>query len=101
MLLGKNNIESDAQVADCERKSIIDRLKKIEGQARGIQKMVMDGRNCDEVIMQIAALKAAAAQVGSMVLSSYLIECVRKEVETEENPELTTEKVAKVLRKFV
>lgn len=63
--------------------------------------MVLEGRSCDEIVMQIAALKAAAAQVGSMVLSSYLIECIRKEIETEENPDITSEKIAKVLKRFV
>lgn len=99
--MGKNSIEGGLQEVSCEKKSIIDRLKKIEGQARGIQKMVLEGRSCDEIVMQIAALKAAAAQVGSMVLSSYLIECIRKEIETEENPDITSEKIAKVLKRFV
>lgn len=100
-MLGKNILGNDAHLGSCEKKGIIDRLKRIEGQARGIQKMVLEDRSCDEIIMQIAALKAAAAQVGTMVLSSYLVECVRKEVDSEENPVLTVEKIAKVLRKFI
>ncbi|MGI9252404.1 MAG: metal-sensitive transcriptional regulator [Thermomicrobiales bacterium] len=42
-----------------ERAAMTDRLKKIEGQAKGVQKMIVDGRECMDVITQLAAIKAA------------------------------------------
>ena len=100
--MGKNeDVERNAQLVGGVKKSIIDRLKRIEGQARGIQKMVEDGRDCEEIMTQIAALKAAARQVGSMMLSSYLVECVRREVGQDTNIDAITDRFEKVLKKFL
>jgi DNA-binding FrmR family transcriptional regulator len=57
-------------------KDIIDRLKRIEGQARGIQKMLEDGRDCEDVVVQLAALKAAVSKVCTAVMSGYMQDCV-------------------------
>jgi len=64
------------------------RLKRIEGQARGIQRMLDEQRSCEEVVNQIAALKAAVEQVGltvvACVLESAIRQAVEKGVSTEE-----------------
>ncbi|MGE5586628.1 MAG: metal-sensitive transcriptional regulator [Clostridia bacterium] len=62
------------------RSDILSRLKRIEGQARGIRKMIEDGRSCDEVVIQVAALKAAVAQVGIAIAGSHLVDCVARDM---------------------
>ena len=52
------------------------RLKRIEGQVRGIQKMVEEGRYCVEIMTQIDAAAAALARVQDSVLESHLQHCV-------------------------
>ncbi|NPV53960.1 MAG: metal-sensitive transcriptional regulator [Firmicutes bacterium] len=60
------------------RESLIARLKRIEGQARGIQRMIEEKRSCDEIIVQLAAIKAAIDQVAVNILGHHMAECIEK-----------------------
>ena len=55
---------------------LVHRLRRIEGQVRGIQKMVEEGRYCVEIMTQIDAVVAALARVQDGVLESHLEHCV-------------------------
>lgn len=57
--------------------SVVNRLKRIEGQVRGIQKMVEDDRYCIDILTQIQAVKAAIGKVESEVLRNHANHCVR------------------------
>lgn len=58
------------------KRNIKIRLRKIEGQVKGIEKMVDEGSQCQEVLIQIAAIRAAINKVGSLILENYAKECV-------------------------
>ncbi len=74
-------LDLDALVlSENARSDIISRLKRIEGQARGVRKMIEDGRSCEEVVIQVAALKAAVAQVGIAIAGSHLVDCVARDM---------------------
>ena len=62
---------------------LVKRLKRIEGQVRGIQKMIEGGRDCEGIVMQLAAVRSAIEGVGSLVLNNYMKLCFRSEGETE------------------
>jgi DNA-binding FrmR family transcriptional regulator len=65
-------IEFDAPtVTDLRR-----RLRKVEGQVRGVQQMLADNRDCREVVTQIAAANKALEQVGFMLVSAGLTWCL-------------------------
>ena len=55
---------------------LIVRLSRIEGQVRGISKMVADGRYCIEVLTQVRAVRAALAKVETMMLKDHLGHCI-------------------------
>ncbi len=57
---------------------LINRLKRIEGQVRGIEKMIEEGRDCESLIMQLAAARSAIEAVGALVLNDYLKFCFRE-----------------------
>ena len=67
-----------------ERKSIINRLKRIEGQVRGIQKMVEDDRYCIDILVQINAINAALNKVGLAVGERHMKHCVSHAVQSGE-----------------
>ncbi len=67
---------SIARLPDADRDEIIQRLKRIEGQARGIQKMVDDGRDCADILTQLAAIRAAVSSLNGEVLETYLMRCM-------------------------
>jgi DNA-binding FrmR family transcriptional regulator len=60
-----------------EHKAIA-RLKKVEGQIKGIQKMVLDRRYCIDVITQISAAESALRTVAEIILRNHLETCVQQ-----------------------
>ncbi len=57
-------------------KTRINRLRRIEGQVRGVTQMIEDGRYCIDVLSQIQAIKSALAKVESEVLKDHAASCV-------------------------
>ena len=56
---------------------LIKRLHRIEGQVRGIERMLEDDRYCIDILTQIAAVKTALEQVGAKLLEDHVTHCVR------------------------
>ncbi|MFX0558870.1 metal-sensitive transcriptional regulator [Tepidibacillus infernus] len=61
---------------------ILQRLKRIEGQVRGIHKMVEEDRYCVDVLIQIAAVRAALDKVGLSLLERHTHGCVQKAIKS-------------------
>ena len=61
---------------DCSKDALLKRLKRIEGQVRGISKMVDENRYCIDVITQISAVQAALRRVEEVVLKDHVGHCV-------------------------
>jgi DNA-binding FrmR family transcriptional regulator len=59
-----------------DESQLITRLNKIEGQVRGIRRMVEEGRYCIDVLTQINAARAALAKVESQMLKGHLNHCI-------------------------
>ena len=57
--------------------NILSRLKKIEGQSRGLQGMVREEKDCQQILTQVRAAQSALKAVSTLVLKSYLIKCYR------------------------
>jgi DNA-binding FrmR family transcriptional regulator len=60
------------------RVAIVKRLKRIEGQLRGLQKMVAEERDCESIVTQLAAVRSAIDSVGGLVLNNYVKICAPK-----------------------
>lgn len=58
------------------RDEIIKRLRRIEGQARGIQRMIEEERACHDVLDQLAAIQQAVRGVSALVAQKYALECI-------------------------
>lgn len=58
----------------------LNRLKRIEGQVRGVAQMVADDRYCIEVLHQVQAIKAALAKVESAILKDHAACCVSEAI---------------------
>lgn len=58
------------------RDEVLLRLRRIEGQVRGVQRMVEEGRDCREIVTQVAAIKSALGSVNSQVLQCYASNCL-------------------------
>ncbi|KSU63222.1 cytoplasmic protein [[Bacillus] enclensis] len=61
------------------------RIKRVEGQLRGILRMMEQGEDCKDVISQLSAAKTALDRSVGLIVSLNLVECVRDSQESGEN----------------
>ena len=71
-----------AEKKEVSKEMVLRRLKKIEGQIRGIEKMVNNGRDCESLIIQLAAVRSAIESVGALVLNNFMKLCFSKGADT-------------------
>jgi DNA-binding FrmR family transcriptional regulator len=72
---------------DLKRKAV-SRLNRVNGQINGLKKMIESERDCVEVIIQIAAIRAAIGQLGSMLVQDHMEECVQAAIKKGNSKEL-------------
>ncbi len=66
--------------SDEEMKSLVNRLKRIEGQVRGVVKMVESDSYCVEILTQVAAIKSALSSFSEQLLKNHIKECVVEDI---------------------
>ncbi|MFG2042965.1 metal-sensitive transcriptional regulator [Dactylosporangium sp. NPDC048998] len=74
------------------------RLRRIEGQVRGVEKMVDEDRYCIDVLTQISAIQAALDKVALGLLDDHARHCMHHGAEEGKSDEMTTEMMAAVGR---
>jgi DNA-binding FrmR family transcriptional regulator len=57
------------------KNKLINRLRRIEGQVRGVQSMVSDERNCSDILQQLSAIRSAVQGVSLLLLEDYMTDC--------------------------
>ncbi len=70
------------------QKDILMRLRRIEGQVRGVQRMVENEAECTEILNQIAAIRAAVNKVGIMVFECHAHDCLDNALDEQSNSEV-------------
>jgi DNA-binding FrmR family transcriptional regulator len=87
LLITKNNIGRKIAMAkmslieqldnmDPRQRAMLNRLKRVEGQLRGIQRMVIEGKPCQEVLLQLSAARKAMQNACIEILKSYVKKCL-------------------------
>jgi DNA-binding FrmR family transcriptional regulator len=82
-----------------KNKDILNRLKRIEGQVKGIQKMVENDICCKDVLVQISAIRSAINKVGSIMIENYACNCLSLGDNTESEEEL--KELMKTINTFI
>ena len=71
-------------IAESEiRDEVVNRLKRIEGQVRGIQRLVSQGAACRKIASQVKAARTALDAAGKLILACYLAESLGKDAVSE------------------
>lgn len=81
------------------QKKVIDRLSRINGHTAAIKRMVEEGRDCSEILIQIAAVKSALTNVGKLILDDHISHCLVKALKRGETESL--EELKDAIDKFV
>lgn len=77
---------------------IQNRMKRIEGQVRGLLKMMEEGKDCRAVVTQMSAVRSALDRTSALVVSSNLEKCIREE---QANGESTEEMIQEAVNLLV
>lgn len=80
------------------RKKIINRLRTLKGHISGIEKMIEDGKNCEDILIQIAAIKSSIHKIGTIIVEEHALDCLLKE---ETNEPVDKEKVKRVIKTLI
>ena len=83
-----------------KKDNLKNRLKRIEGQIRGLQKMIDEEKYCVDVLTQINAAKGALNKVGMEVLESHTKGCVANAIKEEEQEDEIINELMDVIFKF-
>lgn len=86
-----------------DRDEILSRLKKVEGQIRGVHRMVAEDAYCIDVLTQITAIISGMEKVGTRVLREHIQGCVRDALESgnEGRSDDRIEELVRVVERFV
>jgi DNA-binding FrmR family transcriptional regulator len=79
---------------------ILNRLARVEGQVRGLQRMIEQGKDCQEVLAQLAAVKSALDGVGTHLISHHMKDCLEEEMGAQLDP-VALEKAFEVFFRYV
>lgn len=84
---------------DKEKKALMNRLKRIEGQVRGIQRMLSEDAYCADILIQVSAVNAALNGFNKELLSEHLHTCVAQDIR--EGKDEAIDELAELLRKLM
>ncbi len=70
-----------------DKPSLLTRMRKIEGQSKGIQRMIEGDRYCIDIIQQLSALSAACDEVSILILQSHVEGCVANAIREQRGEE--------------
>ncbi len=80
-------------------KDQITSLKRIEGQVRGVQSMINEGKYCIDILNQIKAVKNAVITVEGSILKSHLKACLKESLNEKESFDGKVEEIMKLLKR--
>ena len=75
----KSAASAAAAQPDAEVDKMVNRLRRVEGQVRGLQRMVAEGVPCEDVLTQLSATRAALDRVGIFLITHKVRECLQDE----------------------
>ena len=84
-----------------DKELLQNRLKRIEGQVRGVQRMVDEEAYCVDVLTQIASVVSALEKVGTILLKDHVEHCVRESIERGEGAEEKIEELTAAVERFL
>ena len=81
-----------------EKKKVLNRLRRTEGQIRGIQKMIDEEKECIDVITQLSAVRSSIDRVMGMIVADNLKNCFEK---PDSNPEEQAAKLEQAIKMII
>ena len=93
--------EQHGYIKSGDKEKLQNRLKRIEGQVRGLQRMVDEEAYCIDVLTQISSSVSALEKVGTLLLQDHVEHCVRRSIENQEESDEKIEELTAAIERFL
>lgn len=80
-------------------KKVINRLKRVEGQLRGVLRMMEEGKNCEDIVTQLSATRSGIDRSIGLIVGSNLEQCLMEQLEQGNSTEDTVKEAVELLVK--
>lgn len=84
-----------------DKEKIQNRLRRIEGQVRGVQRMVDEEAYCVDILTQVSSIVSAMEKVGAILLKDHVEHCVRESIEKGEDADEKIEELTSAVERFL
>ena len=82
------------------KEEILKRLRRIEGQVKGIHRMIEEDKNCVEILTQVAPVRAAINRAGGLILEKHSLTCIENAASSDDKKQALSE-LAKTMQSFM
>ncbi len=82
------------------RKNLQQRLQRLEGQVRGVHRMLDEGRDCQDILTQLAAIRGAAHTISLLLVEDYALHCMQDAAGDQESANQAISKLVTTLGKL-
>ena len=93
--------DTHGYIKEGDKEKLRNRLRRIEGQVRGVQRMIEEEKYCVDVLTQISSYIAASEKVAALVLRDHMDHCVREAVADGSKADEKIEELAEAVERFV
>lgn len=83
-----------------EVKQILTRLKTVRGHIAGVERMIEEGKNCDDILMQLVAIRSAVHKASVIVAQRYANSCLMEAIDQGEDHKIAMNKAIETLMKL-
>jgi CsoR family transcriptional regulator, copper-sensing transcriptional repressor len=84
-----------------DKEKLQNRLRRIEGQVRGLQRMVDEEAYCIDILTQISSMVAATEKVATILLKDHVEHCVRRSIEHGDDADEKIEELTSAVERFL
>jgi len=91
----------ELELAGAELKAVLNRLRRAQGQIAGVIKMIEEGRDCEDVVTQLAAASRALDRAGFAIIATGLQQCLTDAENGSKNGETTEQMRARLEKLFL
>lgn len=81
-----DHADRDAVVLSAEEQDVLERLKRVEGQVRGLIRMISEGDDCRAVVTQLSAVRSALDRAAFLYLAAHMRECLSRKTSDADGP---------------
>jgi DNA-binding FrmR family transcriptional regulator len=93
--------QAHGYIKEGDKEKLHNRLRRIEGQVRGVQRMIEEEAYCVDILTQISSYIAASEKVASLVLRDHMDHCVREAVKDGSKADEKVAELAEAVERFI